>query len=57
MYVESKKKVKEKTNTVIDTENNLVIARDKGVGWWTVDEMGEGGQNVQTCNCKVNKSW
>ena len=32
---------KEKQNELIDTENRLVVARDKG--WWG-SEMGSGGE-------------
>ena len=37
----------ESKNFTVDTENRLVVAR--GWGW--------GGQKIQTCSYKINKTW
>ena len=39
-----------KKNELINTENILVVARERECG---VGEMGEGGQKVQTSNYKI----
>ena len=47
--MESLKTKKPKTK-LIDTENTLVVARDRG---FRVGKMDEGGQKVQTSNYKI----
>ena len=47
------KKATAKTE-LIDTENRLVVTRG---GEWVVGKMCEGGQKIQTCSYKINKSW
>ena len=39
-------------NSAQDTDNRLVLAM--GEGWVGVGEMGEGGQMVQICSCKIH---
>ena len=50
-YMWNLKKPKTK---LISTQNKLVVARGRG---WSVDDMGEGGQKVQTSGYKISKSW
>ena len=41
-------------NRLIDTENKWVIARGEASGW--MGKIGEGNQEVQTCNYRISKS-
>ena len=45
---------KTESHELIGTKNRLVVARGGGGGW---AEMDDGSLNVETPNCKVNKSW
>lgn len=42
------------TTELIDTENRLMVTRG---GEWVVGKMGEGGEKIETCSYKINKSW
>ena len=42
------------TTELIDTENRFMVTRG---GEWVVGKMGEGGQKIETCSYKINKSW
>ena len=44
-----------KIETLIDTENKLMVAR--GEGGKHVGKIGEGDQEVKTSSYKINKSW
>ena len=46
--------LKKPKTKLISTQNKLVVARGRG---WSVDDMGEGGQKVQTSGYKISKSW
>ena len=40
---------------LVDTENRLVVSRDRG--WLEAVVMDEGGQKVQTVSYKTNDFW
>ena len=43
-----------KNPELIDTENRLVVARDRG---WGTGKVSESHQTVQTSSYKINKAW
>ena len=49
LYMESKN---QPNTELMNTDNRLVFDRGRG---WRVDEIGEGGQKVQTSSYKINK--
>lgn len=50
--MEPKKRNKQNKTELIDTENGLVVTREEGN--WGVGKFGEGGQEVQKFNYKIN---